>query len=991
MLCALLFGLLPASAQVLLTESFSDQASSTTKWIHGGTNTGAATWAWTNVKNAGNADPGDFQAPTAGDGYLWFDSDVNADFDHDVTLTGPMANGIDCSGKSDVRLYFYTYYRTYSGDDVARVGVSTDGVNFTYKNIKQFDDLIAEPANGPAQFYQGWLEIPLPEAANQSKVWIQFRWQGKFEYYWKVDDIMVTNGARPTDVTFRVNMAKQASVDPGGVRLATSLDGFASDEVMTDAGNGVWTLTKSIATGQKVQYKFKNGPNGWEKGNAACGVSDGFGGYNREVEVTGNVELAAICFDACGPCDLTCKQNPDGIICDDFETYTLTTVSPQAAWWIPWGAPDNNATLSGDVSNVVASNGTKSMRIRFQQVGTTQGDDQLLLLGNKSTGNYSLKWKMFIPTGKNAYYNVQSSETPGQVWTMDIYFGANGNDSLANPTPVVLSKYPVNQWFTVEHFFDLDNDLATLVIDGQVRRKWAYTQTLGSIDFYATDANSLFYVDEVEYVKLPATVYNADVCGQALDITSLLGAAPGVAKTTALLNNNTATASPTDPKVDCWNEDLNGGTDDVVNTSMWFTFTGDGSEYTIQTVPCTATNYIGTAQDDEGDTQMLLFAGSNCTDLTPLACNDDLFSDGEPDWRAGLDIKTENGKTYYVLVDAFEYQGVVSKGEFCVQVEQKASVTCADLQVGPFELDNFGFVCTGDNVSTYLTASVDSFVLSNIGPEYGFAWCLSAEPIPGNTWPASAAGFITSTAFNPAGVTGLTLPNDGTVLQPGVYYLTPVVMAGGEKIDATDRAWINNIDSTSVDCYAVGESKLLALLPELDPIDATGVISTILAGAPGKRGAIDLTISGGFATLIQDPTFYAVQWSTGATTQDLTGLAAGTYTVVIVDPTGCTDPFTTTFTVSASVGTEDPASVKSLTLAPNPAADAAALSLTLKEAAAVRIDVINTLGQTLQTIDAGITTRLNQPLDLKHLAAGSYMVRVTVGSETALRRLVIQR
>lgn len=75
-------------------------------------------------------------------------------------------------------------------------------------------------------------------------------------------------------------------------------------------------------------------------------------------------------------------------------------------------APDNNAVLSSDVSTDFASNGTKSMRVRFQQSGRYKATTNCCLLGNKATGHYSLKWKMYVPAGKNAYYNLQNTEAP---------------------------------------------------------------------------------------------------------------------------------------------------------------------------------------------------------------------------------------------------------------------------------------------------------------------------------------------------------------------------------------------------------------------------------------------------------------------------------------------------------------------------------------------------------------------------------------------------
>ena len=168
-----------AFAQAFWTETFSNQATSTTNWVHGGTNVGTVTWAWTDVLNAGAWQPGNFGSPTGSTGYMWFDSDANGeDNAHDVTLTG-VGVPANCTGKSNVHLKFFAYFRTFSGTDEAKIGISTDGTNFTYHNVPQFDALPAEGTT--ASVYQGNIDLEIPEANGQAQVWVQFRYTGTWE------------------------------------------------------------------------------------------------------------------------------------------------------------------------------------------------------------------------------------------------------------------------------------------------------------------------------------------------------------------------------------------------------------------------------------------------------------------------------------------------------------------------------------------------------------------------------------------------------------------------------------------------------------------------------------------------------------------------------------------------------------------------------------------------------------------------------------------
>ncbi len=120
-----------------------------------------------------------------------------------------------------------------------------------------------------------------------------------------IDDVLFTN--TPAMVTFRVDLGN-LTPDPAGVFIAGSFTGW-SDEAMTNTGGSVYEITKSLDAGTTVQYKFKNGPNGWEtaivpQGDlSGCGVDDGFGNYNRAYTVLGDATLDTVCIGYCVSCD----------------------------------------------------------------------------------------------------------------------------------------------------------------------------------------------------------------------------------------------------------------------------------------------------------------------------------------------------------------------------------------------------------------------------------------------------------------------------------------------------------------------------------------------------------------------------------------------------------------------------------------------------------------------------------------------------------------
>ena len=133
-----------------------------------------------------------FRSTTVSNGFAIFDSDgYGQNVTHDVRLE---TSAIDCSTQPIVYVRFENQFVQFSSGSVAELGVSTDSTNWTYY------PLFAGAATGNQGLgvYNQTEEIDITAVAgNQATVYLQFRWQGNFEYSWKLDDISLQDAATP--------------------------------------------------------------------------------------------------------------------------------------------------------------------------------------------------------------------------------------------------------------------------------------------------------------------------------------------------------------------------------------------------------------------------------------------------------------------------------------------------------------------------------------------------------------------------------------------------------------------------------------------------------------------------------------------------------------------------------------------------------------------------------------------------------------------------
>jgi hypothetical protein len=110
--------------------------------------------------------------------------------------------------------------------------------------------------------------------------------------------------AQTSSVTFQVDGSQLGSIDPAGIHIAGTFNGF-SPEPMVDQGGGVYSFTAVIDNNTTALYKYTNSPDfsAVEGVPSECGLDDGFGGNNRFVDVAeADITLPLICFSSCIEC-----------------------------------------------------------------------------------------------------------------------------------------------------------------------------------------------------------------------------------------------------------------------------------------------------------------------------------------------------------------------------------------------------------------------------------------------------------------------------------------------------------------------------------------------------------------------------------------------------------------------------------------------------------------------------------------------------------------
>jgi hypothetical protein len=192
---------------------------------------------------------------------------------------------------------------------------------------------------------------------------------------------------------------------------------------------------------------------------------------------------------------------------DDFEAYTagVQLVSQNNTDWDTWSSLPGS-TEDPFVSDAQSFSGSNSVVI-------VNPNDLVRLHGQRTTGSWGISWEMYIPAGNAGYFNTLSGFAPNpNYWAMECYFDAGGAGRLLTGSPggQVTTNFTwlEDTWQHLDVIVDLDQDLAQLLLDGDIILEWTWTMgasggtgplRLDATDLYGATPSDEMYVDDFHF------------------------------------------------------------------------------------------------------------------------------------------------------------------------------------------------------------------------------------------------------------------------------------------------------------------------------------------------------------------------------------------------------------------------------------------------------------------------------------------------------------
>ncbi len=136
--------------------------------------------------------------------------------------------------------------------------------------------------------------------------------------------------------------------------------------------------------------------------------------------------------------------------------------------------------------------------------------------------------------------------------------------------------------------------------------------------------------------------------------------------------------------------------------------------------------------------------------------------------------------------------------------------------------------------------------------------------------------------------------------------------------------------------------------------------------------------------------FSTYLWNDNSTNQTIAVTGSGDYWVIVTDGNGCGAADTVNVTVEICSGIDEIISSSAINVYPNPTFGVFTVDINMPAVDNAKIDLINTLGQYVQSIYEGhLSGKTTLEVDAHTLSQGVYYVKMQIGSAVATKKVVI--
>lgn len=282
----------------------------------------------------------------------------------------------------------------------------------------------------------------------------------------------------------------------------------AAGRIILEGPNGAWR--RSFDCGGSLLEFCDSDP---DSDTPYCGSAFWFI-YNRSILVYEDVSGAPLAGCDSQGLDCACTDYRTGNICEGFETYIPDEVhfTEQAPCWTTWTGV-SGSSIDAVVNYGEGTGGGTALEIR-------DGDDVALLLGDRTTGKYSLSFKIRLKEEKAASFTLLQQFVPNETnadeqWAYEVFLLPNDLGVYEVQGNQVQFDYDASGWIDVNSVIDLDNDLIILYVNYEEIGQWPYSfdanntstnpKVLDALDFYSYDSRNWtyeFFVDDVLLTRL---------------------------------------------------------------------------------------------------------------------------------------------------------------------------------------------------------------------------------------------------------------------------------------------------------------------------------------------------------------------------------------------------------------------------------------------------------------------------------------------------------